>query len=291
VLGVGDRGARPAARPASAVDASFDDQAYATIAVDAATVAPAAGLLAAIADGIGRIYPPSLERYGLTSRDRIGSRSNHPLWEPAVRIAKILGVAEFELFEHHAGEPTIVVEPFETPTVLVSQQVRRLPVPQQVFLLAYALGPIASRLFAAIGLTAAELEVALVAATRLVIPTFTLRRAPGDEVEDARETLRKSVFRKQRRAIELAAHELVAQPPADLTTWQAAVGQTAIRAAALIADDVVASIEAMRYIAELPDARGAALVQASGAVRDLMRFWISSRAAAVRVRTGMIAGA
>jgi tetratricopeptide (TPR) repeat protein len=290
VLGEANRAAPPIARPASAADGSFDATVMSTIAVDAATSTPAAGLLAAIADGIGKLYPPSLERYGISARDRLGARSSSPLWELAQRIGRIFG-AELELYEHAAAEPVIVIEPFEVPALVVSQAVRRLPVAQQVFLLAYALASIATRLHPALSLGTAELEVALVGATRVVVPSFQLRAAASGNVDEAREVLRKAVIRKWRRPMEVAAAELAANPPADLARWQAAINQSMIRAALLVSDDLTASIDALRYVAaDLPDLRGAALVQSSEAVRDLLRFWISNRAATVRLHAGMTAG-
>jgi hypothetical protein len=55
----------------------------------------------------------------------------------------------------------------------------------------------------------------------------------------------------------------------------------------LVADDLGGSIDALRYIIALPDAKGQALVATSEPVRDLMRFWISNRAAGVRLHAGM----
>jgi len=173
--------------------------------------------------------------------------------------------------------------------VVVSQAVRRLPAPQQAFLLAYALGPIAGRLHATLTLRPAELELAIVAATRAFVPSFAPRPGPTDAVDDAREVLRKAMLRKWRKAAEVAAAELAASPPADLTRWQASMNATAVRAAMLVADDLGGSIDALRYIIALPDAKGQALVATSEPVRDLMRFWISNRAAGVRLHAGMTA--
>ena len=278
------------ARPASAADSSFAINVLASIAVDNACVTPAASLLASIADGIGKMYPASLDQYGISQRDRLGPKSTGSLWDLASRVSRIYG-AELEIYEHGAIEPIVAVEPFETPALVVSHAVRRLPMPQQVFLLSYAIGPIAARLHAALSLRTAELEIALTGAVRLVTPTFAFGGASADDtsINNARETLRKFVNRKWRRPMEVAADELVQNPPADLSLWQAAIRQTMLRAALLVTDDLAASIDAMRHVVELPAVRGAALVQSSDAVRDLMRFWISNRAAGVRHHAGMLA--
>jgi tetratricopeptide (TPR) repeat protein len=286
--GDGDRELKSHARPASATEGSFDVSVLSTIAAENAYSSPASSLLTTIADGIGKIYPPSLEQYGITARDRLGPKSPGSTWELASRIGKIFGI-EVELYEHPAAEPAVIVEPFEMPALVVSQVLRRLPVPQQAFLLAYGVASIATRLHPALWLRTAELEIALTGAVRIVAPSFGASSA-GEQVEAAREALRKFVVRKWRRPMELAAQDFATKPPADLALWQASVKQTMFRTALLVADDLAASFEAMRLLTELPDARGSALVQRSDAVRDLMRFWISNRAASVRQHAGIVAG-
>lgn len=251
------------------------------LAVDGAIATPVAHLFAAVSDAIGKLYPPSLEQFGLTPRDRVGPRSNSPLWDVATRVGKIFG-AEYELFEHAGASPVITVEPFDPPAVIVSQGVRKLPLGQQVFLLAHAIGPIAMRLHAARSLTTAELESVLVGAVRVISPGFELPGTPGDESDDTKDTIRKHVPRRWKKPMELAATEIAAGGAADIAAWRTAYGRTVARAAMLVADDLAASIAALGYVAELPPAKGVALVQSSPEVRDLMHFWISSRAAAIR---------
>ena len=283
VLGA-ERQPKAGGRTAAVADGSFGPQVLATIAVENCCATPAANLLVTIADNVGKIYPPSLEQFGISTRDRLGPKSANPLWELAMRVAKIFG-AELEVYEHAAADPAILVEPFEMPALVVSQRLRRLPVAQQVFLLSYAIAPIAVRLHPALWLRPPELEVALTGAVRVVAPSFVLGATSTDDGNNAREALRRHVTRKWRRPMEIAAEELAAKPPADVAHWQAAIAQTMLRAALLVADDLPASIEAMRLVAELPAARGPALVQSSEVVRDLMRFWISNRAATVRQHT------
>src|SRR6185295_11055384 len=106
-------------------------------------------------------------------------------------IGKIFG-AEFELYEHASAEPMIAVESFETPALLVSSQLRRLPVAQQVFLLAYGIGPIATHLHATMSLRPQELETVIIGAARVFAPNFSLRSVPiTKDIEDAKEMVRK----------------------------------------------------------------------------------------------------
>jgi tetratricopeptide (TPR) repeat protein len=268
-------------RPASALENSLASNVIATFAVDNAYTVPAANMLQAIGDVVGKLYPASLEQYGITARDRLTAKAPTPLFELASRIGRAFA-AEIEIYEHPSPQPIVIVEPFETPAVVISQSVRRLPLAQQAFVLAYAIAPIAARLHPALWLRTPELEVSLAGATRVVVPNYSLGHADETELANAREVFRKFVGRKWRRQLELSCEEMVAKPPQDLAAWQVALRQTCLRAALLVADDLGASIEAARHVVDLPDARNAALVQGSDVVRDLVRFWISNRAAGVR---------
>jgi len=210
------------------------------------------------------------------------------LWELATRIARIFGT-EVDVYEHRGPQPLAVVESFDMPALVISQSLRRLPLAQQAFLLAHAIGPDATRVYPALTLGTTELEIAIAGAVRVVQngAGFTIPGLDETAVNNAREVFRKHVGRKWRRQLEVAAEELAMKPPGEIAAWQAAVRLTAIRAAALVADDLAQSLEAMRYVVELPDARHGALVQSSEIVRDVVRFWVSNRAAGVRQHAGV----
>jgi tetratricopeptide (TPR) repeat protein len=284
-----DRELKPFGRPASASEGSLGGNVLASIAVDNALSTPVASLLASIGEPIGKLYPPSLEQFGITGRDRLGPKSSGSVWELATQIAKIFG-AELEIYEHPTPQPVVVVEPFEVPALIVSQAVRRLSLAQQAFLLAYPISLIAARQHPVLSLHAGELETALAGAVRVVVPSFPVTHADDSDINNAREIVRKHVTRKWRRQMEVAAEELAAKGLGDVARWQAATRQTALRAALLVANDLAASIEAMRHVVELPDVRSAVLVQSSDTVNDLVRFWISNRAAGARQHAGISRG-
>jgi hypothetical protein len=169
----------------------------------------------------------------------------------------------------------------------VSSTVGALTPAQQVFVLAHAASLIAMRLHAALALHPGELAGTLAGATRMAAPGFSLRPNQGETVEEIRETVRKYHQRKWRRQLEQGAADVAALPSVDLVAWRWAAQQTAIRTAALLADDLHASLDAVRWVAEVPLAKGRALVEASPEVRDLLRFWVSNRAGMVRARTGI----
>jgi len=255
-----------------------------TISADAAVGTPLSNMVVAIADAVGKIYPSSLDHYGLAPRDRLGPKSTGSPYDLGMRIAKIFG-AELDMYEHTTAEQVIIVEPFEPPALIVSHMLRRLPPPQQVFLLSYGIAAIASRLHPALYLRTDELEIAVTGAVRTVSNNFG---PVNDDIHAARDTLRKVINRKWRRPMEIAAEELAGKTPPDIAAWQDSIRQTMLRAAMIVTDDLAASIEAMRHVVEMPAVRGAALVQSTECVRDLMRFWTSNRAASLRQHAGMV---
>jgi tetratricopeptide (TPR) repeat protein len=283
-----------ASDPAGAAERSFDEQVMAHVAVDGVDQSATTSLIATLVEPIARLYPPSLERYGLANRDRIGPRSGKALWDVKQRVAAIFGT-ELELFEHDNRDPVMVIEPYDDPALIVSRAIGQLPHPQQVFVVACATARIAMRLHAALALDARELDAVVVGAGRVFVPDFILggsSRAPAaDAVETAREAARKHVGRRWRKQHELAAGELAAQPVIDLVKWRWAAEQTTLRAAMLVADDLAATVAALKCVTVLPAGAsgGRALVEQSDVVRDLLRFWISNRAAAVRIQTGIVA--
>jgi tetratricopeptide (TPR) repeat protein len=277
-------------RPAAAADNSFSAHVVNSIAADNCLATPVANLVASIADIVGKIYPSPLEQFGLTTRDRLSAKSVGSPWELAMRIAKIFGTTELEIYEHTGAEPMVMVLPAEVPQLVVSQLVRRMPVSQQVFLLAFGIATIATRQHPTVWLRTDELEIAVNGAVRVMHQGFAIPGVSNDDANTARDSVRKFGSRKWRRQMELASDELLAKPCGKLADWQNAIKQTMLRTAMLLADDLGASFEAMRHVAPLPAVRGAALVQGSEAVRDLMRFWISNRAASVRQHAGMLVG-
>jgi hypothetical protein len=154
-------------------------------------------------------------------------------------------------------------------------------------LLSYAMTLIAGRTYPVVPLSTAQVELLLVGASRIVSPAFAMRPSSAEELDDAKERLRRSVPRKWRKAMETAAAEFVARPTADLARWRWAIKQTAARAALLVADDLASTIEAFRYVADVSGRTGGELIQGSHSVRDLVQFWVSDRAATVRRRAGI----
>jgi hypothetical protein len=241
---------------------SFDETAFR--GVDARGVDPALGVLAAIAEGLGKVFPPELDRYGLGSRDRITSRSGHPLKQLADRIASVFGP-------------------------LVPAHVASLREPEQVFLFARPLALLARGGHALGRLAPAEIALLLIAACRLLDPSFGAGLSDEDFLQQQAKRVQKAISRRSRRALEEAAPAFMSSSRPDWEQWAFEHRKTAARAAALLADDLPSSIALVRRMeGDLAGLRGAALAQGIALTHDLLRFWVSDAAFALRRRIGLL---
>ena len=250
---------------------------------------PATQLLATLAEGIGKVHPPELDGLGLGRRDRISARAVHPLRVLCDQLAAVMGVAEYDLYEHQFQTPVVLVDTTDPPSIVVSSYLGQLEEAKQVFLLATAMAEIAGRFYLARRLGPADLAYMLAAVTHTVVPGFGAEVGDEETLAQYGARIRKTVSRRHRSAMEEAASRYAAVPCDDFATLKAALRQTAMRAALLLADDLVASVEALQLVEpSLSTGRGAALVRGSAEVADLCRFWVSDAAMAVRRHGGMI---
>jgi tetratricopeptide (TPR) repeat protein len=277
------------ARPASAPPRSFDLAELESISL-VPPGDPAARLVGALSEVLEKVYPPELERYGLSPRDRLGARSTHAFRALADRIAAIFGVTEFELYLHQAPAVAVEVEFTDPVSILVPPFVQKLRESAQVFLLGRVFAQVARRIHPVERLGADALELLLAAAARIVEPSFP---APVRAGENSVAALSKRVSRALpwlgRGSIEDAARAYASSPSVDFNDWALRARLSAARAAVLVADDLPAAVLVTRQTeGDLSGAQGAALAFGTRQSRDLLSFWLSDGALAVRRRLGVL---
>lgn len=272
------------ARPAEALPGTFTPELLTRLACDGALASPAAEIITILADSIGRMYRPDLEIMGISRRDRISSRSRHPIRGLADRVAALYGV-EYELYLHPRTTPAASLEMTEPVSIVIAEHVADLPVAQQAFLLGMAMAPIAGRFYPVEKLAAREVRLLLAATTSLVFPEFG-SDLPEDELRETAQRVKKLVPRKWRRNLELAATDYAAIPNFDVKAWKNAVHLSAMRAGLLIADDLIGVVDVIREEEDIHDARGVDLVKRSPAIADMVRFWATTEAFALRREIG-----
>ncbi len=280
--------ARPV-RPAAAGAGAFDAGSMRLIEVAEEGDDAAARLLGSLSEGLGKIHPAEFEQYGLTSRDKISSRSANPLRTLADRVAQAFGVTDFDLYVHRAHTGSVEVEVTSPPSILVPAQVTTYTESQQVFLLARVLANVARGVQAIDKLQPPDVELLLAAAARNVDPAFGAGLAHEEYLMTHQKKVNKSVAWLSRKSVDEAASGYVAVPRVDAAAWADRVKTSAARAALLLSDDLPGSIDIVRRTeGDLAGLEGAVLAQGMALVSNLMQFWISDTALTLRRRVGLM---
>ncbi len=232
-------------RPASLAPRSLDATELESIGL-VPPAEPAARLTAALADVLEKVYPTELERYGVSTRERLGARSGHPLRALADRVAAIFGVNDFDLYAHGVPSQAVEIEFSDPVSVLVPPAVQKLGESAQAFQLARVFAAIALKLHAAQKLGAEQLELLLAGAARGADPSFPAS-ASGEE---ATQAMARRVSRALpwigRGGIEDAARDYAASPRLDVEDFVARIHLGAARAALLVADDLASAVLVVR---------------------------------------------
>ncbi|HEU5076405.1 MAG TPA: tetratricopeptide repeat protein, partial [Polyangiaceae bacterium] len=246
-------------------------------------------LLLTLTDSLGKVHPPELERYSLTPRDKLGPRSSHPVRMIADRVAAAFALAEFDLYVHRAHSGLPEVEFSDPVAILVPEYMGNLAEPQQVFMLGRVMANVARGLHAVDKLAPHSLEILLAGAARTADPNFGTGLADEEYMQSmARRVYKSFPWLGRGRMEEAAAVYLGAKLP-DINEWVRKVRLTAARSALLLADDLPGPIDLVRRTeADLSGATGEQLNHGVRLVHDLMRFWVSDPAFALRRRLGLL---
>lgn len=249
---------------------------------------PTRALLAAVADALPKLYPADLDRFGVSSRDKLPARSSHPLRMLTDRVAAIFGLPDHLLYVWDSAQGTVDLEFSDPISLVVPSYVGSLPEPQQVFLVARPLASVAQRVQAIEKLPPSELELLVNAAARSALSDASLgSRDPL--LEDLGRRVQRALSRRARRALEEASIAFTSLPPQGFAEWLTRARMTAARAAALAADELTGCVELVRRLegdlSNLPDQRRA---QGLRIAEDLLRFWSSEAAARARRRLGLL---
>ena len=270
------------ATPASA----FDDASFKLI--DAVGAPDIVGdLVAPLGDALPKLYPPELERHGLNARDRIGARADHPLRTVSERAARIFGVADFDLYLSPADGLVPRVELTDPVGLVLPQEATGFNEKEQAFLVARLLANVARRLHIVDRLSPRELEVLLAAAGRNAQAGYGSGLTDEETLNALARRVSKSTPWVRRRAVDDAALRFACAAGVDASAWHANVRRTAAFAAVVIVDDLVAATDMLRRY-ESGAEESEAGVDVEEFVRDLMLFWVSEAAFAVRRRLGTL---
>jgi hypothetical protein len=250
----------------------------------------AGALLAALEPALSKLFPPDLETYGVSPRDRLGPRAPHPLFDQAERVAAVLGLKQLALYVHKVRTRGVCVEFVdEGLMVVVPAPLAELPAPEQVFLLGRVLMPYTLSFSAMERLTPRELEVLLASAARIAQPDFGAGLTSEDFLDEQSKRIYKAVPRRQRKALEQAAAAYVTAPRIEILVWREALDRMVTRASAVLCDDLAAAVRVLKETErEMSALGGPDVVRRADKARDLFLFWASDDAMALRRHLGLL---
>jgi hypothetical protein len=228
---------------------------------------------------MSKLVPANLGQFGIGRRDRMGTRSDHPLRVLAERVGSVVGAPDFDIYIFEAGDGDGQVATTNPASLLIPSWATARPQPQLVYLLAKHLTFLATGMPTVGTMSAGEIGTLLGAAAYSISPTFSPPGVPPEELETRAKQIQKAIPRKARRAVEEAGARYAAAPSANLERWIEAVRRTVARAALLLADDLSAAVE-------IHSRTGGSNLDPL--VKDLLHFWVSD--AAVRYRRATPAG-
>jgi tetratricopeptide (TPR) repeat protein len=243
---------------------------------------PAAAVLASLVDGLGKVRPVDLARWGVTRRDALPRGVEHPLRPLIDRLAALFGFDEFDCWLHHTQDTGVIVEPTPRPTLLVPAWLTELDLPRQVFPLARALFNLARGVHAIDGFSGREIEMLLAASARTIVPNYAEGVAAREILDDRQKLILKGLPRRRRDQYKSACTVLARSPTQDLGSFVQWAHQTARRVALIVADDLIGSLDALRRTDEIGDG------PSSPIIADLLKVWVSKPAIDVRRRVGLV---
>jgi tetratricopeptide (TPR) repeat protein len=275
-------------RPGLAREGAFAPEELRTISAGPGIESHVEALLAALAEAAAKLHPTDFEGYGVTARDRLPERAEDPIRALCDRMLPVFGLERVDVLVHPRRLADVVIEPTVPASLMVPAAIRELPEAQQVFMLARALA-LVTRGIHIVGKLGWERTAQLVvAATRLVSPGYARGKYDDAATEELGKRIAKASSRRARKLVDEAAQGVGAAPRLDLQEIAEAFLLTANRAGALLAGDLPAVCEVLRRTEPaLADRRGRALVDGSGVVADLFRFWVCEPAIDFRRRAGL----
>ncbi len=243
---------------------------------------------------VAKVLRFELTSFGVSPRERIGPRDGNPVRTLADRIARCLGVTEYELILSPNWSAPLRVFPGDPPVIVGPASFIDLPETEQAF----AMGRLMTRL--ALGMTWLDemppeaADGLLLSAVRSVLPQWGMGElAPQREhaMTGLLPNMQRAIGRRQRKVIEDLAPTLMAGW--DSRPFLLGVRRSEYRSAYVLSGDLLGGLETMRRSdPELARAgeNARALLQ-HPLSNELIRYALSTEAFNERRRVGTVWGA
>lgn len=249
--------------------------------------APSAALLASIVEGLAKVRPGDLSRWGVTSRDKLAARPDG-LRAIVDRVASLFAVEDYDVFTHALPDRGVLVENTSRPSILIPAWLGDAEQGQQVFAITEAIVNLARGTFTIDLFVPRELDILLAAAVRAQVPGFGEKVAAPDVLDDNMRAISKAVSRKRRRAYEIAAQAYATTRGPDTPTLVHWIRQSARRIALVVADDLASCFAYTMRTEGVAGKVGIAAVRASPVMADLLKVWAARPAMMLRRTCGLL---
>jgi tetratricopeptide (TPR) repeat protein len=252
---------------------------------------------AAVAGIESKMLRADLTDLGISSRDRVGSRSGHPTRLLLDRLARTLGLSEVELVIAPSVTRTRVLSQ-DSLWVVVPRTLTELPEPTQLAALGRALARIALGVPWLEELPPPHIEALLIAAARQVVPRFGENEVDvisSKLVAQYEPGVGRALTRRQRKLLEeLAPHVAAPQGrPMPIDSFMGALARAELRIAYLLCGDLLATIDELRALdpaflrgTEAPGPAAVTSLLDHPYAGDVARFALTPEATALRRRVG-----
>lgn len=252
---------------------------------------PLLAIAAAIAPIAAKSLRFELSSIGISSRERIGSRDNNPVYRLVDRIAKCLGVESFELYVSANWQGMPRIYPGDPHAIVAHSSFAELPEPEQAFsigrlLVRSALGPVWLD-----ELAPEAIDGLLMGSLRAVDANFGTRElGPTREpvVQAFAAQVQRAMGRRQRKQLEEILPAVT--PNYDVRAFVAALRRGENRLGYLLSGDLIAAIDHLCRI-DRDVARAAEdprLVVMHPVTGDLLRYALGAVSHAERKRIGTV---
>lgn len=250
---------------------------------------PIGNLVATMADGLDRTEAVEVDRFGLSSRDRLNARSGHPLRAVAERVASAAGIDDFELYVATQGISGLTVTTADPPGIIVPVRLLEMPEPIQIFAFTRVFCLMSRRWHACDQFDGSTLQYWYMAALRLADSDYAAGTAQEEMVTTYSKRLAKALPWGRRGRVEEAAQECLGIQSAAVEDFRLHARFAATRLAGVLSDDLVGAVTWLRQTESDPSTRPSSLsATGSQLVDELLRAWVSDGAAEVRRRLGLV---
>ncbi len=252
---------------------------------------------AAMAGMESKILRADLTEIGISARDRISPRTNHPTRSLLDRLAKTLGLADIDLVITPSVTRTRVLA-LDTLWVVAPRSLTELPEPQQLASLARALARIAYGVPWLEELPPPHIEAFLIACARQAVHGYgadDVDVLSSKLVAQYEPSVARNLSRKQRKLLdELAPHVAAPQGrPIPVDTFINALARAELRAALLLTGDLLAVLDEIRtmdphlfHATERPGVEALAAYLDHPFAGDVIRYALTPEAVGLRRRIG-----